>query len=93
MSKKLLFPLLMIAALSLAGCSILYPSAVSENWGSSVAQNANQQVADPEGSGPENDPGASSDGTTTSKSMKRLRTEQIKPPVTGGSKSIVEKRM
>jgi hypothetical protein len=89
MSKKL-FPLLVIAALSLGGCTHLFPSGLDDNWGQSVTQNTEQQIANPEGSGLENDPGASSDGGTTSKDMQRLRTRQTQQPATGGSVSIID---
>lgn len=89
MSKKL-FPLLIAAALSQGGCSLLYPSSVSEHWGKSVTQNADQQITNPEGSAPENDPGAFSDGMTTTKDMNRLRTRQYNQPTTGVLKSIVD---
>jgi hypothetical protein len=91
MSKKL-FPLLMVAALSQGGCSLLHPSSVSEHWGQSVEQNADQQITNPEGSAPDNDPGAFADGTTTTKDMNRLRTRQTKQPATGGPlESMIDK--
>jgi hypothetical protein len=89
MSKKL-FPLLIVAALSQGGCALLYPSSVSEHWGTSVELNADQQIANPEGSAPENDPGAFSDGTTTTKDMDRLRTRQNNQPATGGLGSLID---
>ena len=89
MSKKL-FPLLMIAALSQGGCTSLYPSNVDKHFGESVTQNTEIQIANPEGSGPDNDPGAFSDGTTTTKDMTRLRTRQNNQPARDISKSIID---